>query len=91
MNIRNSHINLQNTSFSGHNKKLDKTGYPTHDFFYLYDPTRYEKCEVEIYNINKDEKGNFSVGRKALTETLSAPRHSRTSSINTGSARINET
>ncbi len=64
MNIKNHNINAQKPSFSGHKKKLDKTGYETHNFFYLYDPQKYT-CKVELFNIEKDKKGNFSAGKKA--------------------------
>lgn len=45
MNIQKSNLNTQKVSFSGHNKKLDKTGYEINNFYYLYDPKKYE-CEV---------------------------------------------
>lgn len=60
MNIQKSNLNTQKVSFSGHNKKLDKTGYEINNFYYLYDPKKY-KCEVELYNIEKDKKGNLSI------------------------------
>lgn len=64
MNIRKNGINPQKLAFSGHNKKLDKSGYETHNFFYLYDKDKY-KCEVELYNLKKDRNGNFSTGKIA--------------------------
>lgn len=69
MNIQKSNIKAQNVAFSGHNKKLDKKGYETHNFFYLYDPEKYD-CEVELYNISKDRKGNLSVGDMALSRKM---------------------
>ncbi len=60
VNIQKSNLNAQNVSFSGHNKKLDKTGYEINNFYYLYDPKKYD-CEVELYNIKKDNKGNLSI------------------------------
>lgn len=63
MNIQRSNLKAQNPAFSGHKKTLDKTGYEKHNFFYLYDPHKY-KCEVELFNIVKDSKGNFSIAEK---------------------------
>lgn len=60
MNIPKNGINPKNVTFTGHNKKLDKTGYEVHNFYYLYDPKKYE-CEVELYNIEKDAKGNIEI------------------------------
>ncbi len=64
MNIQTSNLQAHNTSFSGHKKTLDKTGYVKHDFFYLFDPNKYN-CEVELYNISKDSKGNFSIAEES--------------------------
>ncbi len=63
MNIQNSNISAQNVAFAGHKKKLDKQGYPVHKFFYLYDPNKYN-CEVELYNISKNKKGDLSLAEK---------------------------
>jgi hypothetical protein len=63
VNIQRANVKAHNMSFSGHKKSLDKTGYVKHDFFYLFDPKKYN-CEVELYNINKDKNGNFSVAEK---------------------------
>lgn len=64
MNIPKNGINLSNVSFSGHNKKLDKLGFESHKFYYMYDPSRYD-CELEIYNISKDDKNNVVLNEKA--------------------------
>jgi len=69
VNIKRSNINPQKLTFSGHNKKLDKFGYQTHSFFYLYDTQKYN-CEVELYNLEKDNKGNFSVSDKVTSFPL---------------------
>ncbi len=63
MNIQNSNISAQNITFAGHKKKLDKQGYPVHKFFYLYDSNKYN-CEVEIYNIAKNKKGDLSIAEQ---------------------------
>ena len=63
MNIQKSNLKALNPAFTGHKKSLDKMGYEKHDFFYLYDPNKY-KCEVEIFNIEKDANGNFSIAEK---------------------------
>ncbi len=60
MNIQKNHLNLQNIAFKGHKKTIDKTGYDVHKFYYVYDPKKYD-CELELYNINKDKKGNMSI------------------------------
>lgn len=68
MNIqKNNNLNIQNLSFKGHRKTLDKFGYEQHNFYYLYDSSKY-KCEVELYNIDKDEKGNFGIAEKIELE-----------------------
>lgn len=64
MNIRNYNINNQKPAFTGHSKKLDNKGYETHNFYYLYDKNKY-KCEVELYELEKDDYGNFSVKKDA--------------------------
>ncbi len=70
MNIQNSNLNLQNVAFSGHKKLQDKKGYVIHNFYYPYDTDKYN-CEVELFNISKDEKGNFSIFEKEnAAETL---------------------
>lgn len=63
MNIQNSNISAQNVTFAGHKKKLDKQGYPVHKFFYLYDSNKYN-CEVELYNIAKNKKGDLSLAEE---------------------------
>ena len=63
MNIQRNSLKALNPAFSGHKKSLDKMGYEKHDFFYLYDPSKY-KCEVELFNILKDANGNFSIAEK---------------------------
>ena len=60
MNIQKNIVSMKNLSFSGHAKKIDKTGYETQQFYYLYDPDKYE-CNVELYNIIRDSKGNMNV------------------------------
>ena len=70
MNIQKSNIKAQQPTFSGHKKKLDKTGYETHSFFYLYDPDKYKSCNVELYNISRDSSGNLTTGRKAASLPL---------------------
>ncbi len=60
VNIQRSNFNALGVSFSGHKKELDKTGYERHNFYYLYDSSKY-KCEVELYNIEKDKKGNIFI------------------------------
>lgn len=60
MNIQKSNLNMQSLSFSGHKKETDKFGYEKHKFYYLYDSNKYN-CDVELYNINKDSKGNYSI------------------------------
>ena len=60
MNIPKSRINANNVSFSGHNKKVDKTGNEVQQFYYLYDPEKYE-CQVELYNIVRDKSGNINI------------------------------
>ncbi len=60
MNIQNNSLNPNNVAFSGHKKTTDKCGYEEQNFFYLFDPTKYN-CEVELYNIKKDTKGNYSI------------------------------
>ncbi len=64
MNIQNNGINSNKLSFSGHKKSVDKTGYVKHDFYYLYDTNKYN-CELELFNIEKDKKGNLSISEKA--------------------------
>jgi len=63
VNIQKSNLNAHSLSFSGHKKSLDKTGYVKQDFFYLFDPEKYN-CEVELYNIVKDAKGDYSIAEK---------------------------
>lgn len=63
MEIQNRNINPNNVAFSGHKKIMDKTGYLKHNFFYLYDPMKYN-CEVELYNIDKDGKNNYTIADK---------------------------
>ncbi len=63
MNIPRSKIDANKVSFTGHIRELDKTGYEKHNFFYLFDPTKYT-CEVEFYNINKDKNGNYTIQDK---------------------------
>ena len=66
MNIQRSNINTNSLSFSGHKKTIDKTGYEQHNFYYVYDPEKY-KCEVELFNLEKDKGGNFSIADKKPT------------------------
>ena len=75
MNIQKTNLNLQNVSFKGHRKTIDKTGYEEHKFYYLYDSNKYN-CSVEIYNIDKDTKGNLSIkndSKPVLECNLSGP------------------
>lgn len=69
MNIQNYNLRFNNVSFMGHKKELDKAGYEQHKFYYLYDKEKYQ-CDVEIYNLEKDNKGNFSVGDLVATEPM---------------------
>ena len=71
VNIGKNNLNVHGVSFSGHKKSLDKTGYEKHDFYYLYDTDKYD-CELELFNISKDRKGNYSISDKkpAYTESL---------------------
>ena len=64
MNIQNNGINAYKVGFSGHKKVTDNSGYEIHRFYYLYDKNKYE-CTLEVYNIRKDDKGNYSIGEKA--------------------------
>ena len=69
MNIQKFNCNLKAPSFAGHKRTIDKSGYEEHKFFYLYDKNKYN-CEVELYTINKDDKGNFSIGEKVTSKSL---------------------
>ncbi len=69
MNIRKSNLTPNNVAFSGHKRVLNESGFEKHKFYYLYDPTKYS-CEVELYNIEKDEKGNYKIAEEAPAETL---------------------
>ena len=73
MNIKKSNLNLHGLSFSGHKRVLDKTGYEKHDFYYLYDVNKYN-CEIELFNIKRDKKGNITIADKkpAYSEPLIA-------------------
>ncbi len=72
MNIKKSGLNTQGLMFKGHKKSLDKTGYEKHDFCYLYDSDKYN-CELELYNIKKDKKGNISISNEKPVKTYSMP------------------
>ncbi|MBQ8886247.1 MAG: hypothetical protein IJY61_00915 [Candidatus Gastranaerophilales bacterium] len=72
MNIQKNNLNVQSPSFSGHRKTLDKFGYEQHNFYYLYDSSKYD-CEVELYNISKDKNGNFSIADKKQGAVLTFP------------------
>ncbi|MCD7780524.1 MAG: hypothetical protein LUH05_07635 [Candidatus Gastranaerophilales bacterium] len=63
MNIQKNNLNTQNVAFSGHKKVQDKKGFAKHNFYYLYDTNKYD-CEVELYNIKKDDKCNFSIAEE---------------------------
>ncbi len=63
MDIKRINLNPQNIAFKGHKKELDKTGCVQHDFYYLYDPSKY-KCELELYNIGKDKYKNYHLLEK---------------------------
>ncbi len=63
MDIQRNNMNPKSVAFSGHKKVLDKTGYINHKFFYLFDSSKYN-CEVELYNIQKDPKGNYIISDK---------------------------
>ena len=63
MNIPKNGFNVHNVSFSGHNRKLDKTGFEVHKFYYLYDPKRYN-CSLELYNISEDKEKNIVLSDK---------------------------
>ena len=72
MNIQKNTLNVQGPSFSGHRKTLDKYGYEQHNFYYLYDSSKYD-CEVELYNISKDKHGNFLIADKEQGAVLTLP------------------
>ena len=72
MNIQKNNLKVQGPSFSGHRKTLDKFGYEQHNFYYLYDSSKYD-CEVELYNISKDKNGNFSIADKKEGAVLTLP------------------
>lgn len=63
MNIPKNNLKVNGLTFSGHKKTIDKTGYEKHNFYYLYDPNKYN-CELELFNLEKDDKGNFSIKEK---------------------------
>lgn len=70
MNInKNNKLNIQNLSFTGHRVTQDKCGKTKHNFYYLYDSSKYE-CEVELYNIAKDKQGNYSIAEKTPVLTF---------------------
>ncbi len=70
MNInKNNNLNIQNLSFKGHRVTQDKCGRAKHNFYYLYDSSKYE-CAVELYNIEKDKQGNFSIAEKTPVLTF---------------------
>ncbi|MBQ4124086.1 hypothetical protein IJD44_10285 [bacterium] len=69
MNIPKNGINAKNISFAGHKRKLDKEGYEVHKFYYMFDPKRYN-CELEIYNIEKDDENNIVLGDKVVSYPL---------------------
>ena len=53
MKISKNNLPVQNLSFQGHKKILDKTGGVEHSFYYLYDKEKYD-CELELYKLEKD-------------------------------------
>ena len=57
MNIPKGSNSINHVSFSGHTRKIDKSGYEIQRFYYLFDPRKYE-CELELYNVEKDKNGN---------------------------------
>ncbi|MCD7878402.1 MAG: hypothetical protein LUG16_00540, partial [Candidatus Gastranaerophilales bacterium] len=72
MDINKSSFLTKNMSFSGHKKALDKTGYPKHDFYYIYDSNKYN-CDLELYNITTDRNGNYSVKGDKPEYTIQMP------------------
>ena len=70
MNIQN--YGLSNISFTGHKKKLDKTGSEVHQFYYLFDHEKYKSCEIELYALQKDDKHNYSVVGEPITLDMSS-------------------
>lgn len=76
MNIKNIGLNVNSVSFSGHSKFLDKKGNVQHSFFYLFNPQKY-KCEVELYNIDDDDKGNISIMEDKPAYTFDLPEKGR--------------
>lgn len=72
MKIQKFSPNINNTTgFKGHQKSIDKQGYTEHKFYYLYDKNKYN-CAVEIYNIKRNNKGEFEVDKTkpAVTEEM---------------------
>ena len=63
MKISRNNLPVNNLSFEGYKKTLDKKGEVEHSFYYLYDKDKYN-CEVELYKLKKDDKGNYNVGDK---------------------------
>ena len=67
MNIHKNGINTQKVSFGAYHKAPDKKGKLKHYFNYLFDLDKY-KCELELYSLKKDEKGNITPSE--LIDTL---------------------
>ncbi len=73
MNIPKSSLKLNSIAFSGHKKTTDKMGYEKHNFYYLFDPSKYS-CEVELFNISKDKNGNYHIAENGVpARTLPMP------------------
>ena len=70
MNIQN--YGLSNISFTGHKKKLDKTGSEVQQFYYLFDHKKYKSCEIELFSLQKDDKHNYSVVGEPITLDMSS-------------------
>lgn len=80
MKISKNNLPVQNLSFQGHKKTLDKKGEVEHSFYYLYDKAKYD-CELELYKLEKDEKKNsYAVGEKI--DSVPMPSGSVTKKIN---------
>lgn len=61
MKISKNNLPVQNLSFEGYKKILDKKGETLHSFYYLYDKDKYN-CEVELYKLKRDSKDNYELG-----------------------------
>ena len=72
MKISKNDLPIQNLSFQGHKKSLDKTGETVHSFYYLYDKNKYN-CELELYELTVDDKYNYGIGNSLVEEPIKMP------------------